>query len=133
MTLRAAITADVARVILRQDDFAQEVTRYPLGLLADAETGIVAIVDRDEEADAESLQAGGPQHDERGSQIRRHCVLEIPTAIVVDERDTWLVAGELWRTRRIGGRDDDLQSVHCFRLVAARTNKSRLASSRERN
>lgn len=120
MALYDDLFAEIATPLLQQQ-LGESVDHWPLGEEAD-EAAVTAIVDLTEEDEDQAKEISS----KTGRQIKRRGRLEVPSSLTLDDRDLWLVRGELWRTLRIRGRHADLATVeiqraekHSTRLPAA--------------
>lgn len=81
------------------------ITQYPLG---DRSTplAVLALVALDSEQGTNQAPGDGPvTQDAHGDRERRSGHIEVPMSLACDDRDTWLIDGELWTTQRQTGRD----------------------------
>lgn len=127
MTLREQIGDEVAAVFLDTDEFAQSVEHWPLGREADKAT-ISAVVDLDMEGSSSGID------DADGSRIVRAGELELASTVVVtcnergNQRDLFLIDGELWTAVRVLGRDGipGMQTVAIERAEGVTTKRTRV-------
>lgn len=110
------------------EHLGETVSRYPLGVVLNAVSVPGVIVDLSAEIGTNQESGDGVVLDDRfGERVRRSGMLEVPASVTVDERDTWLVRGEVWYTRRIMARDESIQTVLIVRKAAGgKTVRSRL-------
>lgn len=123
MTLASQIVSDVETVFLNTDDFAEEITHYPLGELL-SETTITAIVDLTDEIKSPA-SGGSVKEDPRGpagQRIYRNCRLHVAATLSIDDRDKFLINDQTWSVKRIAGRDSGMLVVWLTRAepIAAR-------------
>jgi len=84
-TLSDDIDTDVSRVFLDVRHFASSVTRYPLGIIANAVTVTVLWTPTSANEDMK-----------RGRTNERSGTLQLADSVVVDSRDLWLIDSEMW-------------------------------------
>lgn len=130
MTLAAQIVSDVTGVFLNTDDFAESVTHITYLGVATTRT---AIFFRDTEQDDtftnrdDLRESGSAVRDDRGIRIRAQGVIELPTTVTVDDRDTFIIDGTTWNVVRIAnGRDSGMQSVMVADNTPINTRKPRI-------
>lgn len=130
MTLAAQIVSDATDVFLNTEDFAEAVTHITYGGTATSRT---AIFFRDTEQDDpftnrdDLRESGSAVRDDRGIRIRKQGILELPTSVAVDDRDTFIIDGTTWSVVRIAnGRDSGLQSVMVSDNTPINTRKPRI-------
>jgi hypothetical protein len=103
----------------------EAVTQYPLGVAANAVPLSGVIVDL-------SSQGETPIDNEDGSQVIRWGLLTIAASVTVTEaerkqqRDQFLVRGQIWDCEKILSRDTALQFVRVKREEKISTKKSRV-------
>lgn len=100
----------------------ESITRWPLGVEANAET-VTAIVDCSDETQAGQLAGGRAVRDEDGEQIVRTAMLDVAADQDTDDRDRWVIDGQRWNTVRETGRDAGLKTILVERLEKLRTAK----------
>lgn len=118
MTLKSDIVSDATSVFLDTDEFAESITFWPKGVIADAET-ITAVVNRDHEEGTREAHGDGVVNDEHmaGHKIRTSLVLEIAATVSINHPpgrfgpDLFKIDGETWALKRILGRDDGLVAI----------------------
>lgn len=118
-----------AEAQLAADEGAEDVTRYPLGNTAAGETVRAFVFLDNLEGTNQESGDGAVTHDEFGDRERRTGHLEISADVAVDDRDTWLVRGELWSTQRPDGMDGGMQGIRITRALGRETRLPRLRSS----
>lgn len=101
---------------------AKTVTRYPLGVIADA-VSVTAIVDLDDEDEVAARGNTFPLGEDR-AEIVRTGKLEVAAAQATDDRDKWAIDGEVWHTLRIQGQDDGMQTVRIQLTIPIRTQRA---------
>lgn len=107
------------------EGMGETVTQYPLGVVANAVTLTGVIVDL-------SDQGSPPIDDEHGSRrVRRgRLTLAATVNVTVDERsqqrDTFLVRGQIWQAIAIPSQTLALQTVLIERTEAASTKRTRM-------
>lgn len=94
MSLKELMIADVDDVFLNIDDHADDVTRYPLGVIANAVT-VTAVVDF---VRATTQNEFGLVDVVTGTML-------IGSAVTVHRNDTWLIDGNLYVTTTITPSD----------------------------
>lgn len=105
------------------EGMGESVTQYPLGVTANAVTLSNVIVDLSEQ--------GQQLDDEHGSQrVRRgKLIMSATVAVTVDERaqqrDTFLVRGQLWHAEAISAQTLALQTVEIKRTEGGSTKRTR--------
>lgn len=113
-------------VFLNPDHYAEKITQYPLGVAANAVAGVVAIVHKQDEGET-------PIDDERGSVVIRWCTVSLPAtlSVTIDERsqqrDQFLIDGELWHAEKILKRTPYRLLVRLKREEKASTKRTRLS------
>ena len=106
------------------ESMGEPVTQYPLGATANAVVLANVIVDL-------SQQGEQPIEDAHGSQrVRRgRLILSAAVAVTADERsqqrDTFLVRGQLWHAEAISAQTLALQTVEIKRTEGASTKRTR--------
>mgnify|MGYP000641446703 CR=1 FL=1 len=73
------------------NDLGETVTRYPLGIQADAVSGITGIFNEDK-----------PDHQSQdGERVARHGSIRVATSVTPDKRDAWNIRGEVWQATTV--------------------------------
>ena len=125
MSRLGALFEEICRPAL-EEHLAETVVRYPLGVQAHA-VNVTAIVNRAAEIGTNEVSGDGVVLDDRyGERVRRSYTLDLAASVAVDLRDTWLIGGEKWFTRRVIGRDQSTQTVLIVRNEGGRTVQPRL-------
>lgn len=106
-----------------QEEHGESVTRYPLGdeSAGASVSGVIVSLGRE---DAKDMQLN---RDEKGKRIIRHGLLTLSVSVEVDDRDTWLIRSERWKTIRVKGRDAATQHVEIRRVIPIDTSKPRVS------
>ncbi|HJT35720.1 MAG TPA: hypothetical protein VJ783_27070 [Pirellulales bacterium] len=118
-----ARSENFSSIWLNTDHFAETVTQYPLGVRT-AAVSVTAIVHKAEEGET-------PVDDRDGSQVIRYLLLTLPTTVTVtvaeraQQRDEFLIDGEIWRAEKIVRRTPYRQQVRCRRTEGASTKRTR--------
>lgn len=110
MTLASQILADVEDVFLSTDDFAETVSRYPLGVTASPESVVGVFAERDPN-----------QETARGDDNNRTATLHVADSVDTDPRDTWLIGGEVWNTTSVSGASTGMKTIELRRNERQRT------------
>lgn len=110
MTLASQISDDVADVFLNTDDFAETVSRYPLGVAASAESVTAVFAERDPSQDTT-----------RGDDNMRTGALHVADSVDADPRDSWLIQSEVWETTSVSGSSGGMKVVEVKRRERMRT------------
>lgn len=92
--------------------FSQTIIRWPLGVEANAQN-VTALFDSDFEASQLRLNS------EYSDRIRDHFHEEVPRVAILemaidqdtDDRDKWVIDGEVWGASRVYGRDAGMKTV----------------------
>lgn len=100
----------------------ESITRWPLGVKADAET-VTAIVELHDETQPGQLTGGRAVRDENGEQVVRTGTLQLSDEQETDDRDRWVINSQRWNTVRELGRDAGMHTVLIERLEKIRTAK----------
>lgn len=123
-TFEAARAENYAQVVLDTTHYAEAITQYPKGVVANAVAIAAAIVHMDQEGDQ-------PVDTREGSQVVRWCDVSIPqpgaTVIVAErgqQRDTFLIRGEIWGAEKIVRRTPYRVRVRCKRTEGVSTKVS---------
>lgn len=122
----AARAENYSSVFLNPDHYADTITQYPLGVAANAVPDIVAIVHKQDEGET-------PIDDEKGSVVVRWCTVSLPATlnVTIDERgqqrDQFLIDGELWHAEKILKRTPYRLLVRLKREEKASTKRTRLS------
>ena len=120
------LAADRDAVFLNTDEFAQTITRYPLGVVADA-VSMVAIVILDKEPGTNQVDGDGVVPETRhGDRIRNSGTIWADIAVEIDDRDTLLIDGELYGVRRNESHDPAMQEWTIVRTTKITTRSTRL-------
>lgn len=107
----ADLFADYAEPLLAEQ-LGESVTRYPLGVVANAATVDDVIVDRSDESESDD-----GRRDQKGQKIYRRLLLSVPVDVDVDDRDRWLVDGIIWHTLRDVGVAAGRREILCQRPI----------------
>lgn len=119
-----ARSENFSSIWLNTDHFAQTITQYPLGNRS-SPAMVTAIVHKAHEGET-------PVDDESGSQVVRYLLLSLPTTVTVttaeraQQRDEFLIDGELWHAEKILHRSPYRQQVRCKRTEGASTKRTRV-------
>lgn|GEM_PF-7071249 len=96
-------------------EMAETITHYPLGVTANGlDVDAYVFLDHEEGTNEDSGD-GAVTQDNAGDRERRTGLLEVDKLLAVDDRDTWLIDGQLWFTERHYGRDSGLRGVRIVR------------------
>lgn len=110
MTLSSLITSDVTNVFGNTDDFAEDVTQWPLGVSANAAT-----------VEGCNFQEGTGASEEprrdlsRGEEVAHHARLYVPSTTSTDEKDVWVVNSVQWQATAVGPTEGGMTTVHLKR------------------
>lgn len=104
MSLATLIAADVSAVILNTDDFAEAVTRYPLGVTASG-AATTAVFFEDEPVKSE----------QGGEEVIRGGRLFLASSVTVDPRDSWLIRSLVWQCAGVESADTGSKIVRVER------------------
>jgi hypothetical protein len=119
-----ARSENFSTVFLNTDHFAEQITQYPLGDRS-AGVALTALVHRPDEGEQ-------PVDNERGSQVVRYCLVSLALSVTVtiaeraQQRDEFLIAGEIWLAEKIVRRTAYRQQVRCKRTEGASTKRTRM-------
>ena len=86
------------------DHFAETVTRYPLGVVANSEP-VTAIF----------IESKPVRDTSRGEEVVRKGELHVKDSVTVDEKDQWLINSELWQTLAVGGVEGGMRILQLQR------------------
>jgi hypothetical protein len=128
-TFAGARAENFNAVFLGTNGFAETITQYPKGVTS-SPVSVTAIVHKSEEGET-------PVDDEDGSRVVRWIVITLaaagqPGGVTVtiaerkQQRDQFLIDGELWDAEKIVSRTAYAQRVRLKRTEAASTKKTRL-------
>jgi len=116
--------------LLESGEHETTVVRYPLGNRnAGIEMQAYVFLDNEQGTNEESGD-GAITRDEHGDRERRTALIEIDAAAVTDDRDEWLVEGQVWQYQRHYGRDAALQGIRLSRQEGKFTRLPRTRSMR---
>lgn len=105
MAFKDLIEEHVTTVFLNTDQFADSITRRPLGVSAD-----------DVAVDAIFEEMPQSKNFEGGEQVERTAHLHIDVSTVVDESDEWVIDSVVWQTVKPGRVENG------FRIVTIQRN-----------
>lgn len=91
-------------------EMGESVTRYPLGVEANAVTVTGLFAERT------ANQLAG-----RGDDNSRSATLEVAASVATDPRDTWLINSEVWQTTSVNGASAAMKIVELRRNERQRT------------
>lgn len=113
-SLKDQIAADVSSVFLNTGEFADQVTRYPLG---DTAAGKPVIGVFEEDDPQELLKSG--------KEIERMGTLHIAEDQEADSRDRWKINEEIWDAESVGRIEEGMKTVRLKRIVEEYRNTTR--------
>ena len=91
-------------------ELGDSVTRYPLGVVANAVsvTGVFS-------------ERSPNQAMTRGDDNDRTATLEVAASVSTDPRDTWLISSEVWNTTSVSGASTGMKTIELRRNERQRT------------
>lgn len=110
MSLATQIQSDVSDVFLNTSDFAESVTRYPLGATGSPESVTAVFAERDASQDTT-----------RGDDNNRTATIHVASSVDADPRDTWLINSEVWETTAVKGSGDGMAVIELRKRERMRT------------
>lgn len=131
MTFLELQQADFAHASSDQSHVGEEVVRYVLGL-DNGGTNVTfrAQVFIDPEMGTNEISGDGvTTDDEHGDRARRSGQLWAPADMTIDDRDTFLIRGEIWSARRLVGSDLVVQKWSIAQSGGRFTSRPRLRGS----
>ena len=120
---------DVTTVFLDTDELAETITREVKGDPKETET-VLAIVFEEALPGTNERDGDGVLTSTRtGQRIRESAIFEMAASQTTHHSDSWLKGDDRWKTKRIMGRDDNMQAVLVVKNIGIRTRRSRLPSA----